>query len=169
MKTLQQISDEITPWAAKNFKVHKPHIGILEEIGEMAHVILKAHQKIRGYDDPVKRKRELIDGIADVAIYGLHYIGIHKLAAPISLDNLSDLSENTLLSNLSYAAGAILSGDRNLSRNNLPILFNNLNTLAIRENVNFLALVNDTWNKVSQRDWTANPVDAHEKAEQTQQ
>lgn len=167
MKTLQQISDEITIWADKNFayRPHTPALGLLEEVGEAAHVELKSRQKIRGYDDPHKRKVDLIDAYADAAIYALHFIGVNKLAAPSQIHSVAETDMDKLFGSLAYAAGAMLSSHRDLAMNNIPVLFDLLNTLAARENVNLLDLIRDTWARVSQRDWTKSPTNAHEVAE----
>jgi NTP pyrophosphatase (non-canonical NTP hydrolase) len=167
MKTLIQISGEIVLWADKNFKYrpHQPELGLLEEVGEAAHVVLKAKQGIRGYDNPHKRKVDLIDAIADAGIYALHFAGIHALIPPGDVVNLQQPTEPKLFSLLAYAAGAVLSGDKQLAENNMPVLFDILNTMAANENVNLLDLINDTWDRVSKRDWTKNPETAHIEAE----
>jgi NTP pyrophosphatase (non-canonical NTP hydrolase) len=80
-KSLRQIQSEIGEWSLKNFgeNVSKRTnqtmgsgnalLGIVEEIGELTHVVLKGHQGIRGYDDPEKYRTERDDAIADTLVY----------------------------------------------------------------------------------------------------
>lgn len=80
-KSLRQIQHEIAEWSRRNFgdNVSKATgqrmfstnalLGIGEEFGELAHVVLKRHQGIRGYDDDAKYKAERDDAIADLLVY----------------------------------------------------------------------------------------------------
>ncbi len=44
-------------------------LGVMEELGELAHCLLKQHQGIRGYDDPAKFAAECRDAIGDTLVF----------------------------------------------------------------------------------------------------
>lgn len=72
LKTMQK---DIARWRKKNF----PHsgtvgiqmIGVMEEVGEVCHLILKKDQKIRGPSLMSNRqwKEEMKDGVGDIVVY----------------------------------------------------------------------------------------------------
>lgn len=62
-------------WLAHNFPNQTPHqalLGMVEEVGELAHAHLKAEQGIRGYDD-ITARTDIIDAIGDIFIYAASY------------------------------------------------------------------------------------------------
>lgn len=74
--TLNELQGELFEWQQKNFKKEDTGIewmalGAAEEVGEVAHVVLKARQKIRqhqaGLDEAALNA--LADGVADTVIY----------------------------------------------------------------------------------------------------
>lgn len=69
----QTLQLEAAVWEAKNFKQQKPHqplLGVVEEVGELAHAHLKSEQGIRKDEDLFAKK---IDAIGDIVIYLAHY------------------------------------------------------------------------------------------------
>lgn len=71
---LQKIQNEIKGWTEKNF----PHttadeqlLGIVEEVGELSHAVLKQKQCIRG--DKKKLIADEHDAIGDIAIFLINY------------------------------------------------------------------------------------------------
>lgn len=44
-------------------------LGLLAATGKMQHIAMKSYQKIRGYDDEHKCRREIADALADHAIF----------------------------------------------------------------------------------------------------
>ncbi len=94
-KTLQQIQDEIREWADRNFKDNQskapgvtygtplgsiaPLLGIVEEVGELSHCVLKRHQGIRGYDENDKYFTERDDALADIMVYLCDFAGREKV------------------------------------------------------------------------------------------
>ena len=75
---LRALQEDFKKWAAKNFGSEtgiepacKAAMGVGEEAGELLHVMLKASQKIRGYDDIRKVDAEGQDAIGDIVIYCL--------------------------------------------------------------------------------------------------
>ena len=73
---LQQLHGE---WALKNFPDSTPDhalIGMVEEVGELAHAHLKQIQKIRGtYEE---HRAQKADAIGDILMYLLHYATLER-------------------------------------------------------------------------------------------
>ena len=59
-------------WQQKNFggaSLFQMLAGVTEEVGELAHAILKHDQKIRGFDDEGKFREAAGDAVADTVVY----------------------------------------------------------------------------------------------------
>ena len=72
MKTLTEIQEEHSIWAAKNFpstQLWQPTLGVAEEAGELCHAVLKLSQGIRTNED---HEEALKDSIGDITTYLLH-------------------------------------------------------------------------------------------------
>lgn len=72
--TLRQLQDEQKTWVAHNFgarPVLQPFIGMVEELGELAHAILKLWQGIRG--SPEELEAEAKDALADLIVFACDY------------------------------------------------------------------------------------------------
>ncbi len=74
--TLNELQGELFEWQQKNFKKEDTGIewmalGAAEEVGEVAHVILKARQRIRQHQAGLDETAldALADGVADTVIY----------------------------------------------------------------------------------------------------
>lgn len=71
MKDLNQYQQEVHEWATRNFgsnpSYHHPLMGVVEEIGELHHALLKQEQGIRGtwQENEVKAK----DAVGDLMVY----------------------------------------------------------------------------------------------------
>jgi NTP pyrophosphatase (non-canonical NTP hydrolase) len=82
--TLRQLQDDQRPWVAHNFPNREPWhplLGIVEEVGELAHAHLKQAQGIRGTFAEHHEKK--IDAVGDTIIYLADYcsavgIDLHK-------------------------------------------------------------------------------------------
>lgn len=73
--SLRLLQAEHEDWAGRNFPGAQPHdalLGIMEEVGELAHAHLKHDQGIRGYDDE-KYRTEAADAIGDIVVYLASY------------------------------------------------------------------------------------------------
>jgi len=71
---LDVLQSAVARWADYNFPNHLPHqslLGMMEELGELAHSHLKMEQGIRGSVD--KHRRAAADALGDLAIYMAHY------------------------------------------------------------------------------------------------
>lgn len=84
-ESLEELQAAIREWNTRNFPntIEGSRIncftGIVEEVGELAHVDLKERQGIRGYDDKAKAMIERIDAIGDILIYLIAYADFYNL------------------------------------------------------------------------------------------
>jgi len=77
MKTIEQIQREQFEWSRRNFgdkPSWQPLMGVVEELGELAHAHLKQHQGIRTNEDHTLNAR---DAIGDIVIYLMDYCNLH--------------------------------------------------------------------------------------------
>lgn len=75
---LKKIQAEVEKWALYNFgeqAPERPFMGIVEELGELAHARLKTQQGIRVEEDHEKAEK---DALGDMLIYMLHYSGLRQ-------------------------------------------------------------------------------------------
>lgn len=67
---LTQLQNEQAAWAKRNFgvvTVDSQLLGVMEEVGELAHAVLKAEQGIRGSRE--QHMEDAADAIGDITIY----------------------------------------------------------------------------------------------------
>ena len=67
--TLARVQAELKPWVAHNFgdrEPWQPLLGIMEEVGELAHAFLKQNQGIHTTEDHTTAIR---DAVADVVVF----------------------------------------------------------------------------------------------------
>lgn len=96
-KTLSDYQREIGQWSFKNFGEPKIQfligsramsvgtlLGVMEEIGEVCHGVLKMSQGIRGTEG--KHMEEIRDGIGDALIYLLDFCAQNGLSAQVILE-----------------------------------------------------------------------------------
>lgn len=80
MKELREIQQEQAEWAEKNFgsqKAHEALLGVVEEVGELAHAQLKFEQGIRGFQDTKKFDETAKDAVGDIMVYLMNYCTIN--------------------------------------------------------------------------------------------
>lgn len=74
--TFDQLQTEVGAWAQRNFgdqPADNPLLGVVEEVGELAHAVLKRKQGIRGTDEQHLAAER--DAIGDILIYLADYCG----------------------------------------------------------------------------------------------
>ncbi len=74
--TSVQLINEIGEWAKANFTTRYPFtalLGMIEEVGETSHCVLKRLQGIRGFADKDFFEREIKDAFSDTVIYLADY------------------------------------------------------------------------------------------------
>lgn len=71
------LQNEVSQWSYNNFgdqPAINPFLGVVEEVGELSHALLKHNQGIRGVDD--KKLVEMkIDAVADIIIFLADFCG----------------------------------------------------------------------------------------------
>lgn len=78
---IREIQEQVTHWARANFAdkpdgtvdYHKPFMGLVEEVGELSHALLKQEQGIRG--PFAEHEDEAKDAVGDIMIYLFHLCG----------------------------------------------------------------------------------------------
>jgi NTP pyrophosphatase (non-canonical NTP hydrolase) len=76
MMDLADLQDEHREWLRHNFpdqRIHQPLLGIMEEVGELAHAHLKHEQGIRGLSDQDLAFVKKQDAVGDIVIYLASY------------------------------------------------------------------------------------------------
>ena len=76
---IREIQAQHKLWSLKNFGTVPPKdmlLGIVEEVGELAHAHLKESQNIRMNED---HKQKQIDAVGDIAIYLIGYCNSRDL------------------------------------------------------------------------------------------
>jgi NTP pyrophosphatase (non-canonical NTP hydrolase) len=160
--------EEIGTWADKMFPVHLPDYGLVEELGEAVHCILKRAQKIRGFDKDEVYIAGLKDAFADLMVYLLHLCYMYKVA--LSFDSykswlsekMSDrtalclmLRQVTLL--VEYSEIANVSDNNPLFRVPAQVLCNVAIIWGKQLGIDVIQATRDEWEKnVSKRDWSVN-------------
>jgi NTP pyrophosphatase (non-canonical NTP hydrolase) len=72
MTTIAEMQAEHSRWLSHNFphqRNHEPLLGLMEEVGELAHAHLKSAQGIREIDAELDK----VDAIGDIFIYLMSY------------------------------------------------------------------------------------------------
>lgn len=164
---LNEIAQEVGQWAATNFKVHAPALGLFEEAGELCHCFLKRAQNIRGYDDPKKFLLDASDAIADAAVYTCHHLFLS--CVPLENDpscrpgvDLTQLPQiNRFFGRFGHDISTMLNGVTNRAGRPMQLcIFDHLVTAADALEIDFMDNLEKTWQRVGKRDWVANPVNA---------
>lgn len=84
--SLDRLQEEVAAWAAKNFPSAEPYyplLGVVGEVGELAHAHLKALQGIRG--TPAEHEAEKVDAVGDAMIYLADYCGRNGLSLAVAV------------------------------------------------------------------------------------
>ena len=161
-KTLQEIQSELKVWTEFNFGKQTPDIpilGMIEELGELSHAILKEKQGIRTSDFLADKK----DAIADLTIYALNYLNANDFEYDGNQPSKSYLTECEILQDISVQIG-MLDTEVNdiemfINSGNIEDLISLLRGLCNMFEIDFLTTVNEVWEQVKLRDWKKYPKD----------
>ena len=171
-------------WSIRNFGDKQAcDFGVVEEIGELCHGILKNFQGIRGFHEAEKFQLHTADALADIGIYLINYAGTNGLllmaheqeSLPLGFSQRKAISQllmaASLLMEFADTYGPILSPGceeqvRYMLQNYLQAIWNWTETLAVSYQLDLRTIVTATWIKVRQRDWEKNRTHAHIVAEQ---
>lgn len=160
-RTFPVLTLEVGEWSHRNFGAKQcPYLGIIEELGELAHCVLKRFQGIRGYEDPEVFAGDYQDALGDICIYAANYCFNYQLVSNWQGDDRhSGLNHTKYLSNACYLL-AHLPTTKNDINNGTSLMMNNflqeLEYLAQLEQMELAVIANITWEKVVTRDWLQN-------------
>ena len=161
-KTLQEIQSELKVWTEYNFGNPTPEVailGMIEELGELSHAILKEKQGIRQSDFLADKK----DAIADLTIYTLNYLNANDFKYYGNQLSKSYLTECEILQDISVQIGMLdneVSGIEMFTNSgNIEYLISLLKGLCNMFEIDFLTTVNEVWEQVKLRDWKKYPKD----------
>ena len=172
MIDLGQIQSEILEWGDSNFPApddetyfRRACIGLIEEIGEIAHIVLKREQGIRPEDTTDEKLR---DGIGDAGIYLLHagghgrgLKGVWKPHAISSLRGADDPLD--AVGALAFSAARLYARRTALLYapwNGADAVYLNLSAVASLYGWRAEECIAETWrNVVGKRDWQSHPND----------
>jgi hypothetical protein len=113
--TMSELIHEVGTWSKFNYaEKQAPLFGVVEEIGEACHCILKNIQGIRGYDDVGKFHKDLQDAMADAMIYLCNFAYNHNAIFAFNRNQLDvpqpkDRDANIVLSHILQATSSMLN------------------------------------------------------------
>jgi NTP pyrophosphatase (non-canonical NTP hydrolase) len=82
MGQIADLQEEHREWVRRNFPTeqkHSPLLGIMEEVGELAHAHLKNEQNVRKAADPIVANAMKADALGDIFIYMMSYCNQNDL------------------------------------------------------------------------------------------
>jgi NTP pyrophosphatase (non-canonical NTP hydrolase) len=163
--TNQQFVDEVGEWGKRNFDTcQNPWLGMVEEVGEIAHCLLKRQQKIRGFDQEAFFKAQLEDALGDLGIYSAHFASLNGMHLYMGQEQHASIfkggvEDNLIINELLYRLTLLHDADKKEMRQmQYSVLLRVAKTLAYGYEIDFEKAVRGTWEKiVSKRDWVAAP------------
>jgi hypothetical protein len=166
----KQLIEERNVWIAHNFPdgpVEETMVGVIEELGELAHHDLKESQDIRGTRD--EHDIEAMDAVGDLTVYLLGVMN-HFDVMPVPLKSLvhKPRDRNQALMILAGAVGSICVSWNVSSKKDAEYHISRIVMLCEQychlRGWDYDNIVITTWNKVSKRDWKADPEHGGEGA-----
>lgn len=154
----EQLIERRDKWIAHNFpdpKLDEPMdesvVGVIEEVGELAHAHLKAAQNIRGSNE--KHIEDARDAIGDCTVYLLGIMsGLDKVPEQIKASSVP--TPTWALKNLAYQAGMLAL---NPSQYLCERIVEYLEAYCDFQGWDYEEIVTSTWDEVEKRDWIKYP------------
>jgi NTP pyrophosphatase (non-canonical NTP hydrolase) len=161
-----ELQKEVGEWSVKNFGTQPPErriLGMIEELGELAHCVVKQEQKIRTNTSTMQKEW---DAVGDLIIYMLDFcysINL-DLSSIIQQDDnrtaLTGIWTAPLIFDVCKKLGVLAelesNGDKLIQLDKIVL---NLKIYCIAKDFNFESVVQTTWDKVKQRNWHEFPND----------
>lgn len=164
----KELIEERNEWIAHNFP-DTPWtdsiIGVIEECGELAHCHLKTSQKIRGAAPELKVSldEDMRDAIGDMTIYLLgvmnhvHFIPTCSARAKQIEEGEESLPHiDSIMLRLGAAVGKLSRPDRVPTGIDQVVIM--LIAYCVKREWDYYEIVEETWSRVKERDWKADPV-----------
>lgn len=178
MRTLSEIAGQQREWSERNFPANtplEPLEGLWEEVGELAHARLKRRQAIRGTaEQHIEAER---DAIGDIGIYLLDFawrVGMEGIGnvvlepspypAEVAFGEAAMfLRIGCTVADMSVAFIGRCSGtdtDDDELFDHVAGLVAVLSSYCRSRGWDFMEILDETWERVSKRNWRADPVGA---------
>lgn len=178
-RTLAEIQEAVKSWSARNFPANtplEPSEGLIEEVGELAHARLKRRQGIRHTPEECDAMER--DAIGDIGVYLCDYAGRTGIVLAAELERQgrrfagwrsNPVSDARAFGLLSLDAGVLLSDfadgvEYEEAGTKAGDVLGALIYYAERRGWDFLEILDETWDRVSKRDWRADPINAADAA-----
>jgi NTP pyrophosphatase (non-canonical NTP hydrolase) len=170
---------EVDEWSRQNFgssPAWQPLMGLLEEVGELAHAYLKRAQGIRGTKEEHDAAER--DALGDIMVFLAHYccrrgIAMGGLAQVVIPDLLYRKRVGAALLGLARHVGDIhmclaVDPDTRIyasveERQAIANLLRDLCVYCTLRELDLGEIVRETWDKVKQRNWKKDPQSGGEK------
>ena len=157
-KELRVIQLEVAVWNEFNFPNNTKEnciLGIVEEIGELSHCILKQNQGIRKESST---EEKLQDAIGDIVIYALNYCNYCGIDIMEALDSMhSDDHENIsildCITDMCFQIDSLTRDSSIIGEVTIGGIIRNLYMLCEHKDYCLLDITNTVWDEVSQRNW----------------
>lgn len=155
-------------WADYNFPgKHDSLSGILEEMGEATHCLLKRFQGIRGFDEPSFFDSKFSDALADMVVFMLHHAYIHDLFLILEPEPhwqhflvSHPTHRSCTISFLHELACAMAESNLRSKDAYLQLLYMNVWCMAKHESMDLPVILYSTLESVWRRDWQKDKVGA---------
>lgn len=152
----QSLVDDRREWIAHNFPDSDPLdtvIGVVEEMGELAHAHLKQKQRIRGLHEELTLKGK--DAVGDLAVYLLGVMEIVGQCPSSASEVEPHITLDQALLKLAHAVGNIAIRQ---SLYDLEQVVGLLDRYCRLRGWDMDVIVSQTWAKVRKRDWIKDPL-----------
>jgi NTP pyrophosphatase (non-canonical NTP hydrolase) len=152
----QRLIEERNTWVNHNFPGDESNsiFGVIEELGELTHHHLKEDQNIRGSAD--MHQEEARDAVGDLTIYMLGIMNVvgspNQVHGP--LHAFPDVEPGEALLNLAIAVGRLVE---RMSTTTVTMCVYHLKHYCVLREWDYEEIVEETWERVKQRDWIAYP------------
>jgi hypothetical protein len=164
MKPFPLLSQEVGEWSRRNFgNKQNPYLGMVEELGELAHCLLKREQGIRGFENPEFFREEFVDALGDIGIYAANFAFNNHINVqwPIVGRSLPQNTQTRYIANAAYWLSQLMltpEVEEDLKRW-LHHFLVEMALVAKLENLELEEIVCGVWQRVKVRDWKRNRQD----------
>lgn len=168
---LDVIHREIMPWRNHNFPdftATDQLLGVIEEVGELAHSYLKGKQKIRGTIE--EHDANGMDAVGDTLIYLFGYMQFHELSVEMVLSRaLADKSAedpDRAILHIANRVGRLSRWDADsrfphdwvsLKGRVVGEVIRTLDRYCVLREWNMIFCLQSAWDEVKERDWITWP------------
>jgi NTP pyrophosphatase (non-canonical NTP hydrolase) len=161
-----ELIQQVGEWTTAQGWEREPEWGVVEEVGEAAHAILKNIQHIRGYDFE-KFQADFTDSLADAIIFLCDWCALHQAFFKFKRNELGPVveQEKTIMAHVLQCASALFRypfGEPSLNEGEICSVIAQRLATALECWAKFYKydlslLVAATWPEVRKRNWKQFP------------